>query len=267
MKIILGDNPFFAISHLNPEKSEEYLNDPARWEKAVSVIRKAPNYGIELMMISSHIETRALLDNAGYMLGGDVDLPDLCVVVPNVHDTNKKAAESGILNALYNRVFDFKLSDLLSPRCVLRKLLLGNLVYSKVRYVALHNVVVDLCLGLRAIWILRLFSRVCKVCGYSPVFLTLNASKILNQSWTPEVVCTYYNTIGYNMCEDVNNFMGNTSHTARQTELWAMGIMASGAISVDELRSDRTLRKFDGVLVASSRPNRIAEMVEAIGHA
>ncbi|MDB2654336.1 hypothetical protein N9Y68_05380 [Luminiphilus sp.] len=267
MKIILGDNPFFAISHLSPEKSEEYIKDPARWEKAVSVIRKAPDYGIELMMISSHPETRSLLDKAGYMSGAGIDLPDLCVVVPNVHDTNKVAAESGVLTALYSRFFDFKLSDLLNPRSVLRKLLLGDLVYSKVRYVALHNVVVDLCLGLRAIWILRLFSSVCKVCGYSPVFLTLNASKILNQSWTPEVVCTYYNAIGYNMCEDANNYMENASDTAHRAELWAMGIMASGAVSIDELRCDETLLKFDGVLVASSRPNRIAEMVEAIGHA
>ena len=267
MKIILGDNPFFAISHLSPEKSEEYIKDPARWEKAVSVIRKAPDYGIDLMMISSHSETRLLLESAGYMSGENVNLPDLCIVVPNVHDTNKVAAESGVLNALYNRIFDFRLSDLLSPRHVLRKLLLGDLVYSKIRYVALHNVVVDLCLGLRAIWILRLFSSVCKVCGYSPVFLTLNASKILNQSWTPEVVCTYYNTLGYNMCESASIDLENVSESGRQTDLWAMGIMASGAISADELRSDRTLRKFDGVLVASSKPNRIAEMVEAISHA
>ena len=49
------------------------------------------------------------------------------------------------------------------------------------------------------------------------------------------------------------------------SELWAMGVVASGVISYEELREDNIINRYTRVLVASSKFQRIQEMKEAIG--
>ena len=122
-----------------------YLENEKRWDFAKEIIEKVPDIGIDSFMISSHAETNELLSSVGY---GDKALPEICLVVPNVHDLNKNSAKLGILGAIKNHFKNIKSIRDLSPKRIFQVLVLSGLSFKEVRYVALHNVVVDLLLGL-----------------------------------------------------------------------------------------------------------------------
>ncbi len=257
-KVILGDNPFFGISHLAPEKSREYLHDASRWEKAASIIKAAHGMDIDLLMVSSHKETPALLKIAGY--DSDKNLPEICLVVPNVHEINATAASSGILGALKG-LFEknMSLSDL-RPARLYQRVVLGNFFYSSTTHVALHNVVVDMLVGLDARFLLSMFCRVTRLCGFKPVLITLNPLQLMALEVHCEAICCYYNIRGYNVCDDPETVITAFEKSSAVNELWAMGVVASGAVSQQELADDMLLRRFTRVIVASTKIERIDAM-------
>ena len=254
-KLILGDNPFFGISHLSSRKSKEYLNDKTRWSKAAEVIKYASNLGINCFMVSSHKETNELLQMAGY--GISDSLPDLCIVVPNVHDMNVSAASGGVVNALKSLLKVKNLYELFNLKLIFRKILLGELNYKKIKYVALHNVVVDMLIGLKAKTLLSLFCRFTKIFGYKPVFITLNPIKLMKLNLKCHAICCYYNINRYNVCDKGESIIKEFKDNRFVKELWAMGILASGEVNYKDLRSDKTLQNFSKIIIASMKRNRI----------
>ena len=262
-KLVLGDNPFFAVSHLGPQKSREYLANEYRFADAAEIIRDAKHNGLDTFMISSHQETLDLLQAAGYDTA--LDLPDICLVVPNVHEMNAKAASNGLLGALRQRFSGSRIYDL-RPKRLFQKFVMNDVVFKKSTHVALHNVVVDLLLGLRATFALRLFSRLCRSAGYKPVFITLNPIKLMIADIPCHAVCCYYNSVGYNVCDEPSNVLATAKNTKNVSEIWAMGVVASGAISYKELGNDSYLQQFDRVLIASSKNERVRDMARMISN-
>ena len=263
-KLILGDNPFFAISHLSPNKSKKYLNDPKRWTKAIEVIKFSSSLGINCFMISSHNETNQLLQKAGY---GTLDsLPELCIVTPNVHDINVNAASGGIINAL--RIF-FKFEnffDVFNPKLIYQKIILNNLNYKKIKYIALHNIVVDLLLGLKSRRLLSLFCRLTYLFGYKPILITLNPIKLMKLNIKCHAICCYYNINNYNVCDKGEFIIKEFKKNKFVKEIWAMGILASGEVKYDDLSNDKTLRSFSKIIVASIRKNRIKDLYKILNN-
>lgn len=209
-------------------------------------------------MVSSHKETASLLDAAGYSEAKL--LPDICLVVPNVHEVNSQAAARGVLGAfstLFNRnisISSFKIRNLFE------RVVMGNIVYPRSKYVALHNVVVDMLLGVRAIYLLRVFCYVTKFCGYKPVLITLNPMQLLSRNINCYAICCYYNARHYNVCDNPSEVLDAFEKNSNVAELWAMGIVASGVVSYDELRLDPTIQRFNQVLVASTKLDRIESL-------
>jgi len=264
-RVILGDNPFFGVSHYSPEKSSNYIADANRFSNASDVIKSAGKLGIELLMISSHEETAELLATAGYGTPKSDFLPDICLLVPNVHDMNKSAAAGGVYASLRALFKGTKLSDFIRPRRLLSSVLLGNNNFPEVTHVGLHNIATDLMIGLNARWVLRIFCAVTRFCGFKPVLVTLNPDRLREMKVLPDAICCYYNLTGYNVCHATKGFLEEeTSRDARRTELWAMGVLASGVVEYQDLEKDETLRRFDRVVVASSRPQRVKEMFQII---
>ena len=257
-KVILGDNPFFGISHLTPEKSYEYLKDTERFDKAASIINAAEGIGIDTFMVSSHSDTRELLEAAGY--GTNAVLPDICLVVPNVHKVNEHAAAKGLVGALKSLFSDGLNFSNLRPRQLYRRIVMGDIVYPKTKYVALHNVVVDMLVGLHGHRALSLFCRVTRLFGFKPVLITLNPVRLMSLGIRCSAVCCYYNARGYNMCDTPEAMLKTFEESPEVEEIWAMGILASGAVSYDEISDDALLNSFTRVIVASSRLDRIEEM-------
>jgi hypothetical protein len=237
---MLGDNPFFGISHLSPSKSEQYLKDSSRWSTAAEIISSAPSLGINSFMISSHRETKTLLDAAGY--GVRKSLPDVCLVVPNVHDLNSKAASNGVLGAV--RSLFKKPSSLrsYSIKRLFERAVMNDIVYPDVTYVALHNVVVDILLGMRATSLLKAFCWLSVHCGYKPVLITLNPLKLLSLKIRCHAICCYYNSLLYNVSDDPSSVLDTFERQNHISEIWAMGILASGAVSYDKLQNDALLK-------------------------
>ena len=263
-KLILGDNPFFGISHLSPNKSKEYLDDKARWQKASEVIKYSAKLGINCFMISSHKETNELLKKTGY--GKIKSLPDLCLVVPNVHDINAFAASGGIINAL-NNVLRFKNPlDILNPKLFFRKIILSNLNYKKIKYVALHNVIVDLLLGLKAKRLLSLFCKFTNLFGYKPVLITLNPLKLMKLNLRCHAICCYYNIKNYNVCSDGELIIKEFKQNKFVSEIWAMGILASGEVKYKDLSTDKTLKHFSKIVIASIQKKRIKELSQILNY-
>ena len=259
---MLGDNPFFGISHLGPSKSAAYLGDKKRWDAAKEIIEKVPHIGIDSFMISSHAETSELLSAVGY--GGGKALPEICLVVPNVHDLNKNSAKLGILGAIKKHFKNIKSIRDLSPKRVFQILIMSGLSFREVQYVALHNVVVDLLLGLRARKMLTIFCWTCRLFGYKPVLITLNPGRLLQMNIRCHAICTYYNNRRYNVCDDPNEILDRFDAQNSVSEIWAMGVVASGVVSYEELRTDNIIQRYSRVLVASSKFERIQEMKKAI---
>jgi hypothetical protein len=264
-KLILGDNPFFGISHLKPGKSEGYLQDEARWENAAEIIKAAPESGLDVFMVSTHKETPDLLKKAGYDL--ESSLPDLCLVVPNVHSANEKAASQGIVGALKSQFAGGLTWSKLRPRFLYERAVLGGVASTKIKYVALHNVVVDLLLGLRAKFAISLFCRATRFFGYKPVLITLNPVQLMKLNVNCEAICCYYNLNGYNVCDDPEALLNSFEKQAYVSELWAMGVVASGAIPFDRVAKDPVLKNFTRVILASSKHERIQSMSEQLFNA
>nr|WP_321467006.1 hypothetical protein [uncultured Desulfobulbus sp.] len=261
-KVMLGDNPFFGISHLAPSKSEQYLKDNARWDKAVEIIKEVPKLGIDSFMVSSHKDTKQLLDAAGY--ANNTTLPEICLVVPNVHELNTNAASRGIIGALkflFGNIFS--LSNIL-PRRVYERVVMGNIVYPRSTYVALHNVVVDMLIGLRSAFLLKAFCSVTRYCGYKPVLITFNPIKLISLGVRCSAICCYYNKRRYNVCDEPSITLDAFENCNCIDEIWAMGIVASGVITSDELIDDPILQRFSRVLVASTKFERIESLSKVL---
>jgi len=263
-KIVLGDNPFFAISHLSPEKSAEYLRSKDLRKKAIDILKRSRGIGIDLFMVSSHAETPNLLAEAGY--GGESRLPRICLVVPNVHQFNKTAAVNGVTGAI-SALFKRERFRLLSPRRLYQVYLMANTAYPEIEYVALHNVIVDMLLGLRAHWLLSAFCWLTRRVGYKPVLITLNPITLMQAEVKCAAICCYHNLRGYNMCSPTMDVLATFEAAGKVEELWAMGIVASGEVGYQELAADQLLKKFDRALIASSKYGRIKAMKEVLADA
>lgn len=253
-KLILGDNPFFAVSHLDSNKSEEYLKDNNRFKNAANIIKESQSIGVSEFMISSHPEANDLLMMAGYTKEYKSDLPDLCIVIPNVHQINKDAAENGLFSALKNlmSLISFKRKSIIKA--------LSGLNFSKnIKYVALHNIISDMLIGLNSKLAFTAFHYLCKFIKVKSVIITLNPNRLLEMNVKCDVVCTYYNSNGYNVCYELKE-LKNKIKNNRDIEFWAMGIAASGAIEHINNIFDENIEIFDGALIASSKLERIKDM-------
>jgi hypothetical protein len=258
-KIILGDNPFFAVSHLDPTKSNEYLIDKERFSKAFDIVSDCRKIGIDDFMISCHEEASDFLTRAGFKKTFVPSLPNICLVVPNVHQINKNAAESGLFSTFKQLLKRFRFS-----RKGLISLLSGTPYFGNIKYIALHNVVSDLLIGLNSKMLFKIFHYTCKCLGVQSVIITFNPLKLLDMKVKCDVICTYYNSLGYNVCYSITELNERIEENDHLPKFWAMGISASGAVTSESWRNDDQLTRFDGLLIASTKKKRINTMVDDI---
>ncbi len=264
---ILGDNPFFAISHLGPEKTRAYLQDEVLFEKAKQVITLAGDMGMSDFMISSHDETRRLLEHTGYFQSPTAaNLPDLIVNIPNVHKMNNTATQKGVLSSISGSFSAENLWGLLAflPRGLMFtaaraaiKRLVAPFPAEKISHVCLHNIVTDMLLGIGTPYTLEVIVAAIISLGYMPAFISLNpvlADKLLPRDIP---LCVYYNQNGFNMCPNKDTALAYIRTTERP--LWAMGVLASGMVPVERALNDPDLDHFSKVIYASSSAARLRQ--------
>lgn len=270
MEVILGDNPFFGVNHRSQVKATEYLEGKGDFTSASEVIRCAHDLDVRKMMLSNHADVCDLLEKVrcdDLNVSGSMEI---ALVIPYAQKFNQIVGSQGVLGILRNlpiiRSFRSGLALLFSA-LIFRKPNLEGFIdilidselenisgfEDRVKSLCLHNIVADLCLGLGFVDIVNQFCVVAMRKGYESVVITQNPlafDKVLHPDVT---LCFSYNT---------NGFMVNPSLKKVREELlferkyWAMAILASGAVTLDEALGDPFLRRFPSVLYATGNCRR-----------
>lgn len=270
--IILGDNPFFSISHSGFNKSREYLTDASHLEKSINVVKTARELNIKNFMISSHPDAVDFLYKCGYDKSEN-DLPNLSLVLPDVHSQNTKSANNGIVSIAAPMLISGIKQILQNPSSLRSGFLasaatgvlmewISGFPKSKIEYILLHNIYVDLLIGLGGYRLLRIFEDAIRNLGYKPGFITLNPTQFDKYSSKNFVLCTYYNLNGYNIYYDFSDLQKLKKQ--KNIDLWAMGILASGAIEINKALNDTNLESFDKILYATGKKERLIDFVSVL---
>jgi hypothetical protein len=125
--------------------------------------------------------------------------------------------------------------------------------------VCLHNIVTDLLLSFGRFDILQGFINACSAIGMRAVLITQNPAVILSAPVLgPYVACFSYNTLGYMVNPSLEKTVEAIKRVDRANcEMWAMQILAGGAIAPETALQDETLSCFDSLLYATTKPERI----------
>ena len=69
---------------------------------------------------------------------------------------------------------------------------------------------------------LNVFCWSCRLFGYKPVLITLNPKRLLQLNIRCDAICTYYNSLRYNVCDDPSEVLNQFEAQDNVSELWAM---------------------------------------------
>ena len=278
MKYILGDNPFFGVNHKNGSKELE--SQEVRFNNAGNVILAAVNAGIEDLMISTHPDYENLLGRTNEIIGELHQGLSLALVIPYPHTLNKILAERGVFGLLgvvpwfrmhkiiagiIKHIF-FKDRQILARETFksiieieLKKL--RGLDKIHVTHIALHNILTDICIANNWFDILDGFVAAVQAFKFKPVLISQNPVKVIELPYDQQVIrCFSYNLNGYMQNAPRPELIRALQKSKRaDIPCWAMQILAAGAIPSENALSDPTLEYFEGILYATSRPERIRE--------
>jgi len=283
MRVILGDNPFFGVNHRTGSKVLESAEK--RFSAAADVIATANRLGVKTLMLSTHPGYEDLLDAAGLKLPVGHSF-EIAPVVPYPHTLNNAIAQDGYfglvkklgVGSLASVGFDvvqfmgffggksgvkLKKAFQLIIRMELEKIRARGFV---VKHACLHNIITDLLLALDRVDILQGFVAACESDGIKPVLITQNAACALSADIKGDfVACFTFNCLGYMVNPSLEKVVEAIRRPRRAgSELWAMQILASGAIGSERALLDENLDCFDAVLYATTKPARVEEFVGAL---
>lgn len=274
MKVIIGDNPFFGVNHKFGSKPLEEEN--FRFKQALDVLVESSRSNCNSLMITNHPSISKFLD---LMDSNDLVNLELAFVAPYPHKYNDLVAKKGYLglakyllngNLKYIFLNAYKMLNFNKAQEHIVRLICNSELESlgkhraKVRYVCMHNILVDMYVASGNFIALEAFISHVKSLGLEPVlitqnFITLNKVMRSNKGYT---VCFSYNSAGYMVnpsIELVDKFLEN--NTDSLPDLWAMQIMASGVVDLDDaLDKISENNYFSGVLYATTKTERIIEL-------
>lgn len=281
MKIVLGDNPFFGINHRVGSKALDDENE--RFDAASIVVASAQVHGIRSMMLSTHPGYDRLLMKVANALSEPGQF-EIAPVVPYPHTINNIIAQDGYWGVLKK----FGLRDMFAVTGDALKVVFGRSDKAKlerafrliidvelecirgigfsVRHVCLHNILTDLLLSFGRFDILQGFINACSGIGLRAVLITQNPSAILAAPLVgPFVACFSYNKLGYMVNPSIEKAIEAMTRVDRSNcEMWAMQILAGGAIASESALQDETLKHFDALLYATRKPERIDEFMKLL---
>ncbi|MCC7258102.1 MAG: hypothetical protein IT486_06990 [Gammaproteobacteria bacterium] len=257
-----------------------------RFDAAATVIATAQTHGIRSLMLSTHPGYAQLLTKAASTMP-DHGRFEIAPVVPYPHTINNIIAQDGYSGVLKRfglrdvaavtadalRIVGlpgrneeakleraFKLIIDVELSCILG-------IGFSVRHVCLHNIVTDLLLSFGRFDVLQGFINACSRMGLRAVLITQNPAVMLAAPLLgPFVACFSYNKLGYMVNPSLEKTIEAIKAVDRSNcEMWAMQILAGGAIAPESALQDEALAHFDSILYATTRPGRIEEFVKLIG--
>ena len=279
-KLILGDNPFFGINHRSGDKAKEYSKIKSDFSVAANVVVEAAKSDITGLMVSTHAELPQMLDVVTRRLEEEsYPKPKLSLVVPYAHKLNSVVADKGILGLLtlirphklvlsgIQDLFAFVFKRRLFPNNMFREFIFSELELVdgyEVNYICFQNVVTDMILGIDKSNVFRDITSSLQQTNHTPVFITMNPIELDRLLPEGVPICFHYNLNGFMVQPDLESVQEFIRTTDRP--LWAMGIMASGAVELNRAISDPHLKYFEKILYATSKPERLSELTNTISH-
>lgn len=283
MKIVLGDNPFFGVNHRLGSKV--LGNEDERFDGAAAVIAAAQEHGIRSLMLSTHPGYDHLLRKAADVLAQPGQF-EIAPVVPYPHTINNIIAQdgySGVLKRFGLREIAAVAADALKVTGLIGRSGAASLdrafrliidvevevirdIGFSVSHLCLHNILTDLLLSFGRFDILQGFVNACSKAGVHAVLISQNPAAILSAPLTgPFVACFSYNRLGYM----VNPSLGKVAEAIARVDrshcrMWAMQLLAGGAIGPETALEDENLGRFDAILYATTKPERIGQFMKAI---
>ena len=281
-ELLIGDNPFIGVSHLAQEKALEETNEASLASK-VKVLEAGLDSGATGFTFSTHQSNLELLNYT--KLHRPEILPALhyYILVPYSESYVRRANVSGtpslmsktIEQLLSHQNFLETVIDLasLKPDRLLGVFLkneltpfLSILPTSNVKAILLHEVITDLMLAFRCADLVKsLGGYFEKKIGVSFGVETRNFGHLCGylsalQYW-PEYIMTPINSLGYQMSPNKGVVENCIRLYSQKTNILAINILASGAISLGSAVTYLQPFKNDvyAVTSASTKPHRISE--------
>lgn len=278
MKVIIGDNPFFGVNHQHGSKPLD--NEAIRFQKAVDVLAEAKMHNSNHLMITNHPSILKFLD---FIDENNLNSIRLAFVAPYPHKYNDIVANKGYLgliryllkgNSLYILKNLLSFLNIRNAHNHLVKMIcnseLSSLGFqkSKVEYMCMHNILVDMYVASGNISALKTFVKYTISKNLKPVLITQNIiplCKALEDFHEDYTICFSYNTAGYMVnpsLDEVDIFLKNNEK--KLPNLWAMQIMGSGILDLDHALQATKRNKFNGILYATTKRKRITELFNKI---
>ena len=267
MKVILGDNQFFGINHINQAKGD---NDKSRFgttDAIVTFIDTALVEGLDGFMINAN--------DHGYKIVQDKRFRshEIHYSIPYPHKYANLVNEKGLLNALAIILSRQRLRSVrdLADFCIsqnmhsLTRILIATEVPKRLpkgSRVYLQNIITDMIIGLDDAELLRTYIQKVRSLGYTPGLITLNPIKLdsllssLDIDLSDLMVCYNVNNIGFNVFPSLASVVAFTNRASPYKKM-GMSILASGAACASEALDFIKQLPLDYVVFGSSNIENI----------
>jgi hypothetical protein len=278
-KVLLGDNQFFAVSHLSDEKSREQA---IRFKDDIAIIRvldQARELGINTFMCTTHDRIGNICD---YLRANPDKYKDFNIYpcLPYAHKYANAVTELGIVGTIKQYV----------PGNIFGTFAKGGLAYMNKDFIKLmeifidaemkmfkgintpvifiQNVLVDMILGLKMFDVFKEYDLyIRKKYNAEPGYITMNLPALLDSlnsiGIENPIICSSINKIGFRMSGGKDIYEKYlTEKTFRPI---AMQVLAAGALRPKEaIEYLGKFPKIESVLFGASSKTHIQETKELI---
>jgi len=252
-RIIFGDNQFFGINHMSPDKAQAQYERFKDVRAIIDVIDIAYDSGIRAFMFNTHGLVKDLCSHFRNNHSRYVDLR-LYISMPYAHKYANAVADKGIFGALKDTIiadstagdvigmltkggFSLFEKDMIRVSQLLVDIEMKMFRDLDVKVIFIQNIVTDLLLGFGVKEVFVSFvNHIREKYDAEPGFVTLNLPylvKFLSECGIEKpIVCSAINKAGYFMNPDIESY----ERTIRNEDFQpiAMSILASGAVRPNE---------------------------------
>jgi len=278
-KVLLGDNQFFAVSHLSDEKSREQSIRFREDDAIIRVLDQAIETGINTFMCTTHDRIANICDhmrNNPAKYNGFNIFP----CMPYAHKYANAVTDLGIIGTIKQYVPGNIFSTFTKGGVAfIRKDFIGLmelLVDAELKMfkgintpvIFIQNVVVDMILGLKMLEVFKEFdSYIRKKYNAEPGYITMNMPALYDALTSVgiqnPIICSSINKIGFRMSggrEIYEKYL-----LEKEFRPVAMQVLAAGALRPKEaIEYLGKFRKIESVLFGASSKNHIQETKELI---
>ena len=276
MKVILGDNQFFGINHVNQTKGDK---DKHRFSEANAIadfIESALNTGLDGFMINAN--------SHGYKIVQDPRFHSnqIHYSIPYPHKYATLVNEKGLVTALaiilsrqrFGSVMDLIRFCTRQDVHALTRLLIATEIPKKLpqdAIVYLQNIITDMIIGLNDASLLRTYVRKIRSLGYQPGLITLNPVKLdlllssIDDDLSDLIVCYNINNIGFNVFPNLESVIEFTYSKSNYKKM-GMSILSSGAAHANEAINFVKNLPLDYVVFGSSKIKNIKANLRQLQH-